>query len=501
MTTKPDIKYECRFAVYVQPPEHNAPDMHLVKLIKHENGVKTPVVKLLYDFKRPFWTVRKGQQNFSQHKEWIELDKVIEGKSTQSKLIENASRALGAPWFKGTLRKLSESPYLFGTDILSTAVIKKAYGDKYPDIQTGFSVAVADTETDVINGTKEIIMMSITHKTKVFTAVTEDYIKSVPNFKPKFNEAMRKYLGDIIDARKIEFEVVIVKTALDVIRACIDVVHELKPDLLAFWNIDFDITKIIEVCDKYGVDPKDIFSDPVVPKEYRYFYYKQGPKKKVTASGKVTPIKPAAQWHTVFSTSSFYMVDAMCIYKHVRVGKQEEQSYSLDNILSKNLGIRKLKFEEAAGLSGLKWHQKMQRDHKVEYVVYNVFDCISIEILDEKNTDMSLTFPLFSGFSDFENFKSQPRRAVDKLHYFCLENGKVISASKPSEKKKEGAEEEDDENSVAGDNDEAAEEKLKTLGLEGWIITLPAHLVADNGLQCIAEDPNLRTNIRAHVGD
>lgn len=492
--TNNNVKYECRFAVYVEPPADNMPDLHVVKLIKHENGTKTPVLKLLKDFQRPFWTVRKGQRNFEQHKEWIEKEKLVESKAPQHKLVDSAARALNMPWFaKANLRKISESPYLFGTDILSTAVIKKAYADKYPDVQTGFSVAVADTETDVVNGTNDILMMSITHKTRVFTAVTKDFISTVPNFIQKFNDAMYKYLGDIIRERNIKFEIVIVDNAAEVVKACLRVAHELKPDLLAFWNIDFDITKILDACTKYGIDPKDIFSDPEIPKDYRYFRYKQGPKKKVTASGKVTPIKPAAQWHTVYSTSSFYMVDAMCIYKHVRVGKQEEQSYSLDNILNKNLGIRKLKFEQADHVTGLKWHKLMQTTFKVEYVVYNVFDCISIEMLDEKTTDMSLTFPLFSGFSDFENFKSQPRRAVDKLHYFCLENDRVISATKPSTKQ----DDDDDEDGEDGEN----KVKLETLGLEGWITTLPAHLVADNGLQCIEENPSLRTNIRAHTGD
>ena len=41
----------------------------------------------------------------------------------------------------------------------------------------------------------------------------------------------------------------------------------------------------------------------------------------------------------------------------------------------------------------------------------------------------------------------------------------------------------------------------ETLDLTGWVITLPAHLVADNGLKCIEENPELRTNIRGHVGD
>jgi hypothetical protein len=41
----------------------------------------------------------------------------------------------------------------------------------------------------------------------------------------------------------------------------------------------------------------------------------------------------------------------------------------------------------------------------------------------------------------------------------------------------------------------------KVLGLSDWIITLPAHLVEDNGLTCIEEDPYLSTNARGHVAD
>jgi hypothetical protein len=40
-----------------------------------------------------------------------------------------------------------------------------------------------------------------------------------------------------------------------------------------------------------------------------------------------------------------------------------------------------------------------------------------------------------------------------------------------------------------------------TVGLDGWIVTLPAHLVDDNGMQVILENPLQMTNIRGHVGD
>jgi len=182
----------------------------------------------------------------------------------------------------------------------------------------------------------------------------------------------------------------------------------------------------------------------------------------------------------VFCPSSFYFVDAMCAYRQIRTGSAEEPSYSLDAILKKHLGMRKLKIEEGAHLTGIDWHQFMQEKHPLEYIIYNVFDCVSMEMLDEKTKDLRLTMPMMAGCSDFEKFNSQPRRTADALHYFCLQNGKVIGTTS---------------------SEMATELDKYTLGLDGWIVTLPAHLVMDNGLQIIEECPTLKTNIRGHVGD
>lgn len=466
---KHETGYECRFAVYVNPPEPGGRDLHLLKLTKHnEDGTKTPEVKLVYDYKRPYWIANKGSRNYEQHKEWEDAKNLIRYESTESELLRNVARSIGYPGFKGNMKMLCQSPFIYGVEIKSTAVIKKMLMDKYPKLQSGFSLAVADVETDVIHGTKEITMMTITFGKHVFTAVTKKYLEGEINVQQRFDNAVQKYLGDIpdvgniIEKRGIKCELKIVANPLEVIREVAMKAHELKPDFLAFWNIDFDMTKMLEIFEKYEVDPKTIFSDPIVPKEYQYFRYKRGPKQKKTASGLVTPIKPAAQWHTVYSTSSFYFIDAMCVYRHVRTGKQEEQSYALDAILKRNGLGGKLKFSEADKYTRLEWHQFMQSNFKIEYIVYNIWDCISIEMLDEKTSDMKLTLPMFSGFSDFEDFKSQPRRAVDKLHYFCLEKGKVIGTT-PNSKKKDDDEDEDDTSMTDEEMDNM------TLGLDGWI--------------------------------
>lgn len=501
---KPDTGYECRFAVYVEHPEPGNKDLHVVKVLKHnEDGTKVPEVKLIYDFKRPFWIANKGSRNYEQHKEWELQKNLIRYESTQSDLFRNVARTIGMPGYRGTLKQLCQSPFIYGVEIKSTAVLKKLYQDKFPTLQTGYSVAVADVETDVINGTKEITMMTISFGKHIFTAVTKSYLEGEIHVKERFDAAVQKYLGDIpevgniIEKRGIKCELKIVENPLEVIREVANKAHELKPDFLAFWNIDYDMTKMLEIFEKYQIEPKDIFSDPLVPRDYRYFRYKRGPKQKKTASGLVTPIKPAAQWHTVFSTSSFYFIDAMCVYKHVRTGKQEEQSYALDAILKRNGLGGKLKFKEADGYEKLAWHEFMQRRFKIEYIVYNIWDCISIEMLDEKTVDMKLTLPMFSGFSDFEDFKSQPRRAVDKLHYFCLENGRVIGTTPPKAKAKDDEDDEDDSDAQLSDE----EMDSMTLGLDGWIITLPAHQIMDNGLFCIKEYPTLKTNVHVHVGD
>ena len=171
------------------------------------------------------------------------------------------------------------------------------------------------------------------------------------------------------------------------------------------------------------------------------------------------------------------------VYWHLRSQKGKDPSYALDAILRKTFSnrIRKLRFEEARHLAGISWHQFMQRHHPLEYVIYNVFDCVSMELLDEENKDLQLTLPGFAGWSDFCNFSSQPRRLVDRLHYFCLEEkGRVIGTTSDSMR---------------------TELDAYVVNPSGWIVTLPAHLVAENGLCLIEEAPKLRTSIRAHAAD
>lgn len=480
--TEDIIGRECKFVVHIPAKGYDGTDVHLVKEQLHlADGTIRPNLRFIKDFKRPFYIVKPNKRNYEQKKEYEPIDNLLMKSVTQSKLRDEIARSLDKQWCRDPIRQLCASPYVYGADIPSTSFIKRLYDQKFPNHVSNYSVATFDIETDVLFGTNEIIIASVVFKNQVFTSVTKDFVKGIAQVDTLFHSMVDKYIGDYITKRNATVKLHIADHPVDMIRAVFNQIHEWKPDLLAIWNMDFDIPRVIELLEKYNVDPADIFCDPIVPKEYRLFKYKQGRKKKITASGKVVPINPANQWHTLYCSASYYVIDAMCVYRQIRLAQQEEPSYSLDAILNKELGIRKLKFTEADGYTGLKWHQVMQSNYKPQYLVYNIFDCISMLELDDKIKDLTSTLPSFSKTTDFSRFNSQPTRIAGALYWFAEAKGLILGSVGST-----GQEEEDDED--------------ETLGLKGWIITLPAHMSVP-GMACIQEDETIHTNLRCFAFD
>lgn len=494
-----DIKKECKFAIHIPTNHPDKPDVHLIKeAIHNPDGSVTPNLRFIKNYQRPFYITQPAYRNHQEKKEFESIDKLACFNSNQSQLRYSLAKALGKHWSKESLKELSASPYVYGADISSTTFIKHEYQLQYPDTKSAYTVATFDVETDVVNGTNQIIMASTVFKNQVVLGVCNSFVAGLVDPVAQLNQKVKQYLSDYVDRLNLQISFYLVDQPYDAVHACFKHLHEWKPDFLAIWNMDFDIPKILDACEQARINPKHLFSDPVVPKDYRFFKYKQGNKKKVTASGKVMPIPPSSQWHVVECPSSFFIVDAMCVYKILRLAKPEEPSYSLDAILNKELKITKLKFKEADHLKGLKWHQFMQSQYKLEYMVYNIFDALSMLELDNKTLDLKFTLPTFAGVSDFANFKSQPKKISDALYFFLLERGKVLAAvGRLKDTAPEDMELAEDHLDDETDDDD----DISTLGLKGWIVTLPAMLIDDNGLNCIAEDNEMNTNIRIYTFD
>ena len=491
------VARECRFAVHI-PARKGYPDIHYVKeRVHYEDGTSEPNVRLHKDFKRPFWVANLSKRNHSQKKEYESVENLMKFECTQSDLRDEVAKALGKLHTGDHLKKLSQSPYLYGSDITSTALIKHQYIKTWPNKSTPYSIAFFDIETDVLYGTEDPIVLQITFQGKVYIFVTKDFIAGLANVQEEFHRKMKIYLGEHLEEHKFEVELIVCEDTIDAIAKSFAKLHELKPDFLSIWNMNFDIPRILKTLEKYNVDPKTILCDPKVPYDLRICKYKQGIQKKVKSSGIPEAIEPSKQWHTLVLTASFYVIDAMCVYRQIRMAGQQEQSYGLDAILKKEIDSQKLKFSQADGYIGLKWHQVMQSKYKLEYLCYAAYDSIGMALLDAKTKDLAYTVPSSAGITDFAKFNSNPKKITDALHNFVLEKKGYVMGTVGSEEKVE-----DDAPEMTLDDDEEVDPDadLNVLSLSSWIVTLPAHM-SMLGLPLIEEDESILTNIRAFTYD
>lgn len=472
-------------------------DRHYIKEIIHlKDGTIVPNLHYVEDFEYDFYVTKKYHQNHEKKKEWEEVSKLDKFTTTRRALDKNIARALKRPGFGGDPRKLRDSQFLYGSDIASTAIIKHDYQTKY-DLKTTFhSVSVFDVETNVLGGIDDIIMATLSFKDRIVTAVQAKFVAGIVEPEVKVRALLNKYLTevefkddkapggtkivDLIAERNIKWDFVIVPNEIEVVRYVFKRAHEWKPDFMTIWNMNFDIPKVLEACERANCDPALIFCDPDIPLKYRNFKYVQGKAKKRMASGKEMAIKIADRWHTVFAPASFYVVDSMCVYRKVRAANGEEPSYGLDAILTKEKLPRKLKFKEADGLEDLELHRFMQKNYPLEYIIYNVFDCIAVELLDEQVKDLADAMPSRCGWSDYDAYKSQPRMTVEEIHYEVLANDCVLAT-------------------LGSDMTEEMDDD--TLSINDWVVNLRAAFITKNGLNCIKELPSLPTAVYSHVGD
>jgi len=465
---------ECRFGLHY-PYKIDGVDYHLVKLAVTKDGVTKPEMRLIKDFEIPYWVTKDRYRNHKQTKSWEEERKLIQKKAVGTELVNSISRTLRFRSAK-SLRELYSSPYLYGANISSTTLLKQQFNHKSQI--TPYSVATYDIETDIHTG--EILMATVAMFGKIHISVSQNFLRTnSDDLARKLYPKIMKYLGDKIDLKEWKFSIECVRTEMDVVQDSIGKAHEWKPDFLAIWNVAFDIVQLMKCCDRYGIRHKDLFSDPELPERFRYFKWYEGQSFKITTDGDRRPIPFSEQWHSAKSASSFFIIDAMCVYRRLRLtGSLLPGGYSLDNVLKHELGERKLKFEEANKYSGAGWHEFMQKNYKEEYIVYNIWDTVSMLELEKKTNDLSLSLPLFAGYSDFGTFNSSTKVIGSQIYFYLREEGLIPGTPDP--------------NTVNDD---------KLLGLRGWISTLPAYMIENNGLKCLSDYPDLHTNIRGMVFD
>lgn len=482
MTLSKQVKgVECKFVSYAENIMNDTDDMCLVKQIIHyDDGTTKPQLKLVPNYQRSYWVTKEKFRTHEDKKESEKLNKVQEFKSNDRGLLKKAARSLGRGFNARNLKQLARIPYLYGADVTSPTIIKREYQKRYPDIESANRVAVLDVETDMKSKTKDIISMSVTSKDVWFLAVVKSWYRD-KDAKQQIEAAVDKYLGEHKTARKANLEIKMVDTAGQAVVACADRLHALKPDFVTCWNIDFDVNRMLDALEKDRLNPADVFSDPSVPAAYRHYHYKKASSIKIMASGKSFTVPFQERLNMFYTTSSFQWIDSMTLYALIRKAAGQLPNYKLDTILNMVLGKRKLKFVEADGLEEGDWHSFMQDNYKAEYMAYNIFDCVGVELLDEKTNDIAMTINGLIGFSELKNFTSTPTQLADDLHFVYLDTFNEVISSKSDQ--------------MSDDNDK------HVIDMTRHIITLATHLNEETGIKPFSDFPRLQTLVRRYVVD
>lgn len=437
----------------------------------HPDGRVEPCMMIHENVNRDFYIAREGHRNYTDKLEWLEEKKLQRYPTTERYMNKRLMQALQmSPGLSMSRKMIFRNPYVFGGDIDITCILGQQYAERWPTrAHERSTIAVIDIETDVLFGTKQIIMCSITYKNKVFSAITHDFAKTIDNPEQYFLDQVEKYIGNTIKERNIDLEIVISDTPGAAAKACIEKAHQWKPDFLTLWNLDFDMPIIFKAIEDDGHNLEDVFSDPAIPREFRYFKYHRGQTRKQKASGEFMSIPPSEQWHTVYCPASFYIIDAMPVYRILRRVDGMLPSYGLDYVTTHELGKGKLEFkdpDEFCEEGGLDWHRMMQRKHKGAYLAYNIIDCIRIEELDEKTTDLCGKVGVLKTVSHYKDFNSNPRRICDQLHFYLKDKGFIIGTT----------------------SDSMQDELDKyVVDMGGWIITLSPVLIEEFGIKLVED--------------
>lgn len=456
-------------------------DTHVVKeTITYTDGTTKKNLRVIPNYKRPFWITKEHYRNHKQKKESEELKKLNQYWSTQSDLAKETGMRLGMYGKKLTMRDTSRSPYLYGTDVDSRVYLKNHYIKKYGNIFTPYSICVLDTEVDI--NTNELLLITVGMEGKSFTVILKRLVEHIPDPISQLHHLFKKHIPKTKFTENMSVEFKILDNELDLIKFALLKVHEWQPDFLTMWNEAYDLNVMINICKKYDVDPKDLFSEPSLPKNLRYFRFIEDKANKVTASGVNKPPGPQERWHKVICPASFYIVDAMCAYNYIRVGgKAVPGGYSLDSVLKKELGdkLKKLKFEDenTSNLIGVDWHIYMVENKPLEYIIYNIWDVLSVIELDNVTGDLKSSLPVLGGLSHFDNFKSGPKKIVDNIQFFYYDRGRMLGCKDP------------------------LQEANSEIDLSNWIVMLPVHRSLDNGYRALTDTPDEHTNVKTHVFD
>lgn len=340
-------------------------------------------VRIIKDPKRPIWITKPQYRTFTQTRECSDVHECDMFVVPQKELARFISKHLGLPSWT-SLRKACRNPFVHAGDIDVRMVVKKKYKDSCAESPTAYKLGALDIENSVLGGREVIVITYIDASSQqIFTGilksfmpegVTVDQIKAmfwekIPEFRNNLKESARA----LFDKNEFKLNMEIIDGELELIRWIFDKIHKCKPDFVSTWST-YDVTYILERLTFHKINPKHIFCHPSIPDQYKFFNYEKD--KRSLKKGHWTD-----KWDWVYASGYTQFVDAMCLYSRNRKAAGREPSYKLNDVCTKCIGAGKIDF-------GNDNHYTMQKFRFPEYVVYNIFDVLLMNVLEAQEQDI-----------------------------------------------------------------------------------------------------------------
>ena len=472
--------------------------------IYYDDGRIEPNLRVVVNPKRTFYITKKHLQALQTDKKEREhinnLDRFV---CPNRSLIQNAyTKLTGKPPIKSPKgwkimnEFVKTSPYLYAGGLSIESLIKIKYAKDFE--KTGLELApvtsgMLDIEISINPETEgQLLCYTLTHENKIYTAINKSWMKRFRNgnheeitleeikqlsektILPLLEKAFKdnKNLELVKDKLPLEFHYFVSDDEVEMIKWGFSKAHENQTIFIGGWNINYDVSQLMRILKENKVPYTDIFSHPSVPPQYRYFNFREDYKK---------VNHPTEKWHWYSSTSMFQFIDLMCLYRRLRTVEGLEYSYKLDYILNKNGLGGKVHWDELEDVNRYEgtadWHRKMAKGHFAEYVIYNQWDSISLQLLEWLNNDET-ALRILSGYTPIEKFPRQTIKIQDILFAEWKDKGWIIGTSSP-------------------DMEEEEDEELLNKG--GAVLDMLR--IENCGIKLFKENPTFRSRIHTFVSD
>lgn len=203
--------------------------------------------------------------------------------------------------------------------------------------------------------------------------------ESQKEFLDNLEEEKKIIIKDIEEETKLTIRNLIVNiydSEKDLIREYFELVNNIKPDFLGYWNMRFDINTFINRCIQNDMDPNDIICHKDFPyKICDYYTDNRNQAFADSADG--------------FTCSSYtYYIDMMRVYASLRKTQGKKESYTLDYTANEELGIGKIQFDKKETIQNLAYVNFRK------FIKYNIRDVTLLKLLEDKTNDISQIYQL-----------------------------------------------------------------------------------------------------------